>query len=201
MPQSLHSPPNMASRTSTLVADLGGSFLGVHLATGLCRLFLSVGQNTNYLYQFILCSSLTASLTALILYYATEYQAVRDSSLPSTTRPPLVSKSDGFGERHQIQQPNPDSLTSHQKHLLDLFATTDVNESKPSAESHPNLDRILEDTRRLIEETPALVVDEQPHIPSSHAEYSPPDPKTATNKGKKNKKPKACHLSSNTSNY
>lgn len=193
--------PNMAVRTSTLVAALGGSFVGVHLATGLCRLFLSLGQKVNYLYQFILCGSVTAGLAVVILHCATEQRAVLDSSFPPATGRPLVSEPDDCGERHQPQQPSTDPLASHQEQLLKLFATTEVNESPPSAESHTNLDRILKDIRRGIEETPVLVVDEQPHIAPVHTEQSPSDSQTATNRGKKNKRLKGCRLSSDMNDY
>lgn len=201
MLHNLPSPSNMARRTSTLIASLAGSFVGVHLATGLCRLFLLVGQNIDYLYHFILCSSVTASLALAILYYATKPQAVLDSSLPSPTQPPVVPGSNNFDERYQPQQPNPDSLTSHQKQLLELFATTAVNESPPSDDGHTNPDRTLEDIRRVIEETSALVVDEQPPVSLSNMEHPPPDPQIATNKRKKNKKPKVRCPSSAMSKY
>lgn len=187
----------MASRTSTLVVALAGSFVGVQLATGFYRLILSAGQTINYLHQFVLCGLLTASLAIVILSYAAKKHVVLDSSLPSPNRQPSVSESEDLGNQHQPRQPDPEILTSHQMQLPRSFVTIEVGEAPPSPERHASFDRILEEIRRVVEETPALPVDGQPHTSLGLTEQSPPLSQIATHKKTKHKKPKARHPLSN----
>jgi len=191
----------MASRTFTLVVALAGSFVGVQLATVFYRLIFSAGQSINYFHQFVLCGLLTASLAIVTLSYGVKEQVVLDNSLPSPNRQPSVSESEEFGGQHQPRQPDPETLTSHQMQLPRSFETIEVDEAPPSPERHASFDRILEEIRRVIEETPALAVDGQPRTSLGLTEQSPPLSQIATHKKTKHKKPKARHPLGSIINY
>jgi len=183
----------MAAQTMKVLIQIIATFVGVHLATGLLTIILSIGQQISYLYQWVAYAVVMASLTTIVIYYAIKQEAEPEATevlLLSQFQQPSVTKSNAVAENHRLEQLVPEYPPDLK---TPLFAATKVENASPSAESHP----IREESSVTVEDgqqrAPAVVRDLQELMPSAHAV----DPQTVVNttpkkKKKKNKKPKVC---------
>ena len=164
---------NMTIQFPMLVVRFLGSGMGVLLAVGFHKLMNQAVENINHGYQLILQAMFGASLTALTVYCMIERQIASELLCDPLPSPPRETRALGSEESnaggHQSQQVGMESLTNHQKHVLQHVSPTAAIQSLKSLECCANNDIVTEDIRRVIEEMPPIVHGQQPHtavIPS-----------------------------------